>query len=264
MKTYSNKWRESTRNKEFILGGHIFLPNPSMAEAMAYFGYKYLWVDAEHCAFDREEILNHIVAINSANAGAFVRVTSNEPATVKPILEMGPDGIIFPMVCSATEAEKAIAGCMYPPRGIRGFGPKRANHYDFIDNEEYFSTVEDSFVRIIQIEHKDAVANIDEILEVNGIDSVVIGPNDLSGSMGLIGQKNHPDVLKMCELVVEKCKEHKIPCGPSIGPFDKDYIKYWIDRKIDFLFCGDDISLVRKGMEATFKIINELSNGQIS
>ena len=260
MKTYGNKWRDTIRKGEFILGGHIFLPNPSMAEAMAYFGYKYLWVDAEHCAFDREQILSHIVAINGAGAGAFVRVASTDPVTVKPILEMGPDGIIFPMVCSASDAEKAISGCMYPPKGIRGFGPKRANHYDFINKEEYFSTVEDSFVRLIQIEHKDAVANIDEILEVKGIDGVVIGPNDLSGSIGVIGQKTHPEVLKMCELAVSKCKAHKIPCGTSIGPFDADYTKYWINQKIDFLFCGDDISLVRIGMEKTFKTIEQSLN----
>jgi 2-keto-3-deoxy-L-rhamnonate aldolase RhmA len=258
MKTYGNEWKRKLREGEFILGGHIFLPNPAMAEAMACFGYKYIWIDGEHGSYDKGQLLSHITAINGAGAGAFVRVTSGDPAVIKPVLDMGPDGIIVPMVNSAEEAEKVIAACTYPPKGIRGFGPRRANRYGAVSDREYIGAIDEALVKIIQIEHKDAVEHIDDILSVKGIDGIVIGANDLSGSMGLLSQIQHPDVLSQCEKVLARCKARKIPCGPSIGPADQDYIRYWLEKKIDFLFCGDELSFVKTGVETTIKKIMAL------
>jgi 2-keto-3-deoxy-L-rhamnonate aldolase RhmA len=229
-----------------------------MAEAMICFGYEYLWIDGEHGSFDKEQILAHITAVNGAGAGAFVRVTSGDPGVIKPVLEMGPDGIIIPMVNSAAEAEKIISACTYPPKGTRGFGPRRANRYGVISDREYLDTIDDALVKIIQIEHKDAVDHIDEILEVKGIDGVVIGPYDLSFSMNLPGQLQHPDVRAQCEKIVARCKAHKVPCGPSIGPVNQEYIQYWLDLKTEFLFCGDDLTFVKMGCEATIRKIKGL------
>ncbi|GHV36845.1 2,4-dihydroxyhept-2-ene-1,7-dioic acid aldolase [Spirochaetia bacterium] len=250
MKRYGSEWKRRLGAGEFLHGGHIFLPNPAMAEAMICFGYEYLWIDGEHGSFDKEQILAHITAVNGAGAGAFVRVTSGDPAVIKPVLEMGPDGIIIPMVNSAAEAAKVISACTYPPKGIRGFGPRRANRYGVISDREYLDTIDDALVKIIQIEHIDAVNHIDEILEVKRIDGVVIGPCDLSGSMNLLGQLQHPEVLGACEKIVTRCKAHKVPCGPSIGPVNQEYIQYWLDLKTEFLFCGDDLSFVKMGTES--------------
>jgi 2-dehydro-3-deoxyglucarate aldolase/4-hydroxy-2-oxoheptanedioate aldolase len=173
MKNYGSKWKQRIASGEFLIGGHIFLPNPAMAEALACFGYQYIWIDSEHGSFDRETILSHIIAINGAGAGAFVRVTSGDPAMIKPVLEMGPDGIIIPMVNSAMDAELAVSACIYPPKGTRGFGPRRANRYGTISDQEYLDTIDNILVKFIQIEHKDAVDHIDEILEINGIDAVI-------------------------------------------------------------------------------------------
>ncbi|GHV92726.1 2,4-dihydroxyhept-2-ene-1,7-dioic acid aldolase [Spirochaetia bacterium] len=257
MKRYGSEWKRRLGAGEFLHGGHIFLPNPAMAEAMICFGYEYLWIDGEHGSFDKEQILAHITAVNGAGAGAFVRVTSGDPAVIKPVLEMGPDGIIIPMVNSAAEAAKVISACTYPPKGTRGFGPRRANRYGVISDREYLDTIDDALVKIIQIEHKDAVDHIDEILEVKGIDGVVIGPCDLSGSMNLLGQLQHPDVLSACEKIVTRCKAHKVPCGPSIGPVNQEYIQYWLELKTEFLFCGDDLSFVKMGTESTIARIKD-------
>ncbi|MDR0585049.1 MAG: 4-hydroxy-3-methylbut-2-en-1-yl diphosphate synthase [Treponema sp.] len=260
MGSYGKEWKRRLKNGEFLYGGHIFLPNFAMAEAMVCFGYEYLWIDGEHGSFDKEQILAHIIAVNGAGAGAFVRVTSGDPAVIKPVLEMGPDGIIIPMVCTAAEAAGVIAACTYPPKGRRGFGPRRASRYGAVSDQEYLEDIskDDNLVKIVQIEHIDGVHNIDAILEVEGIDGVVIGPCDLSGSIGLLAQIKEPAVLSQCEKVIQSCKARNIPCGVSIGPCDKGFIKYWIDKNVDFIFCGDDISFVKMGAEATGETIKAL------
>jgi 2-dehydro-3-deoxyglucarate aldolase/4-hydroxy-2-oxoheptanedioate aldolase len=251
VKSFGSEWKRKIRAGEFPVGGHIFLPNQAMAEAMVCFGYEYLWIDGEHGHFDKEQILAHIIAVNGAGAGAFVRVTTGDPAMIKPVLEMGPDGIIVPMVNSAEVAADIISACTYPPKGTRGFGPRRANRYAALSDQEYLDSVDDALVKIIQIEHKDGGDRIDEILGVPGIDAVVIGPYDYSGSMGLLGQLHHPDLLAQFEKVLARCKAHGIPCGPSIGPGDEEFLRFWLDRQADFLFCGDELSFAKMGTEST-------------
>lgn len=251
MQTYGNTWKKELREGKFLHAGHIFLPNPAMAEAMARFGYKYLWVDAEHGAFDRAEILAHITALNGAGAGAFVRVAAADPALIKPVLEMGPDGIIAPNIMGPEEAAAFVSACRYPPKGSRGFGPRRASRYGTVEDPEYLESIDESLVKIIQIEHIDAVNRMDAILEAPGIDSVAVGPYDLSGSLGLLGKMDHPDLRAACAAIVAACKRKGVPCGPSIGPGNDGFIRFWLDLKADFLFCGDDLSFVRTGTEST-------------
>lgn len=258
MKNYGGEWKRRLKAGEFILGGHVFLPNPAMAEALACFGYEYLWIDGEHGTYDKEALLAHITAVNGAGAGAMVRVTINDPAFIKPLLEMGPDGIIVPMVNSAKEVAVFISACTYPPKGTRGFGPRRANRYGVMSDREYLETIDESLVKIIQIEHEDGADQIGEILDVPGIDAVVIGPYDFSGSMGLLGQLQHPDVLAKIESVIARCKERKIPWGPSIGPANTGYIRYWLEKRANFLFCGDDLSFAKTGAESLFVKIGEM------
>jgi 2-dehydro-3-deoxyglucarate aldolase/4-hydroxy-2-oxoheptanedioate aldolase len=253
MKNFGSRWKERIRGGEILIGGHLFLPNPAMAEAMVCYGYEYLWIDGEHGSYDKAETLAHITAVNGAGAGAFVRVVAGEPAFIKPVVEMGPDGIIFPMICSAKEAKTAIDACVYPPGGKRGFGPRRASRYGLIGDREYLDSINEALVKVVQIEHKDGVENLDAILEVQGVDAVVIGPYDLSGSLGLLSQIKHPDVLACCKKIIERCKAHGIPCGASIGPGDDGYIKFWLAGGVNFLFCGDDLSFVKTGVENTLK-----------
>ena len=229
-----------------------------MAEAMICFGYEYIWVDGEHGVYDKAEILAHITAINGAGGGAFVRATANDPTIIKPILEMGPNGIIVPMVNSAEEAAAFISACTYPPKGTRGFGPRRAIRYGTISNKEYLETIDDSLVKIIQIEHRMAVENIDSILEVPGIDSIVVGSFDLSASMGILGQLLHPDMQIACKHIVERCKAYNIPCGPSLGVENQEFLQFWLDLKPDFIFHGDDLGFIKMGVNANIAKIREM------
>jgi 2-keto-3-deoxy-L-rhamnonate aldolase RhmA len=261
MNNYGRKWKQLVKAGELVVGGHIFMPGPHIAEALVYHGYKYIWIDGEHGAFDKEQILMHIMAVNGAGGGAFVRVTSRDSNVIKPILEMGPDGIIIPMICDVRQAAEAVAACTYPPKGIRGFGPRRAARYGAVSDPDYLEEVlkDDNLVKLIQIEHIDGVNNLDEILKIDGIDGVIIGPCDLSGSLGFLTKIKDPKVLTQIEKIIEKCRVHNIPCGPSIGPADREYVKFWLDRKVNFIFCGDELSFVKMGAEATLGMFSSLT-----
>ncbi|HCG62746.1 MAG: 4-hydroxy-3-methylbut-2-en-1-yl diphosphate synthase [Spirochaetae bacterium HGW-Spirochaetae-4] len=234
-------------NGPLVVGGHVFFTDPSITEQMACMGYDFIWIDAEHGAFDRHTILTHIMAAKSGGAAAVVRVVENSPAVIKPILEMGPDGIIIPQICSAQAAYDAISACRYPPAGIRGFGPRRANRYGSKPTSRYIAEAEDSMLRIVQIEHVDAVREIDAILAVDGLDAVIIGPNDLSGSIGKLGNLWDPEVLSLCDTVLSHSKIANKPCGISLGPQDTDYRDRWIRQGIDFISCGDDLNFIAMG-----------------
>ncbi|HOX32019.1 MAG TPA: aldolase/citrate lyase family protein [Spirochaetales bacterium] len=248
---------KALEERRLVVGGHVFLTDPSISEAMASFGYDFIWIDAEHGPFDKEKLLAHVVAANGAGAAAIVRVASNDAAVIKPVLEMGVDGIIVPMVCSRLEAERAVAACRYPPEGIRGFGPRRANRYGMIPLDEYLRGAEASLLRIVQIEHVDAVRDLEGILEVEGLSAVIIGPNDLSASIGKLGQLRHPEVAALCERIVRLCKLRGKPCGVSVGPGDRDWISYWLELGVDFISCGDDISFLAEGAARTIGFIRE-------
>lgn len=248
---------KAAKDGRMAIGGHVFLTDPSISEALASFGYDFLWIDAEHGPFDKERLLAHIVAANGAGAAAVVRVAANDPSIIKPVLEMGVDGLIVPMVCTAEEARRAVAACRYPPAGIRGFGPRRANRYGAIPMDEYLAGADRSFLKIVQIEHVEAVRNLGEILAVEGLDAVIIGPNDLSASVGKLGKLRDPEVVSLYDEIVSTCKRAGKPCGVSIGPADRAFIAEWIARGVDFISCGDDISFMALGAAQTIHFINE-------
>ena len=249
--------REKMKCGETVIGAHTFYLDPSITEALGLHGFEFVWIDGEHSAFDKANTLSHIIAAAAADTASIVRVPWNDPVLVKPILEMGPDGIIFPMVCSAEEARQAVAACMYPPCGVRGFGPRRANQYGAVSNEEYLAHPEEKFLRIVQIEHVDAVHNLRDILSVEGIDFPLVGANDLSASIGHLGDTKHPEVRALCEEIIQVCKELGRPFGVSLGAGDHEAISYWISKGVSFIGCGDDISYISMGCHATMQFVND-------
>lgn len=254
----AQKIRDKMRSGGTVIGAHTFYTDPSITEALGYHGFEFVWIDGEHSAFDKASTLSHIIAAASAGTASIVRVPWNDPVLVKPILEMGPDGIIFPMVCTEQEARAAVAACMYPPAGVRGFGPRRANQYGAVSNEEFLDHPERSFLRIVQIEHVKAVQNLRGILSVEGIDFPLFGANDLSASVGHLGDTRHPEVRALCEEAVAVCRELGRPFGVSLGAGDHEAIRYWIGKGASFIGCGDDISYISMGSRATMEFVHGL------
>lgn len=189
------------------IGSWITLNHPSIAEIMADAGFDWLCVDMEHSVTDYFEAQQLIMAIQSKGIKAFVRVGENNARIIKRVLDAGADGIIVPSVNSAAEARKAVNSMKYPPVGTRGVGLARAQSYGF-DFENYRDTKAKQITLIVQIEHINAIRELDAILQTEGVDGTFIGPYDLSGSMGKPGQWDEPEVQEALRVYEETVKKY--------------------------------------------------------
>ena len=237
--TRLEKLKERVKSGEIVVGTAVLLSDSVITEQLGTLGYDFIWIDGEHSVLTNEQIRAHIMAAELTGMATIVRVPDHDPATVKPILENAPDAVIFPMINTAEEAKQAVASCLYPPKGIRGYGPYRAHRFGMIPNEEYVASIDQCFLKIMQIEHAEAVKNLDEILNVEGVDSIVVGPNDLSASIGLLGQYRHPDVLALMDEIADKCRSHHVPFGVSVG-YNEENIADWKRRGVSWIEVGSD------------------------
>lgn len=187
---------------------------------------------------------------------ALVRVSKNEEVVIKRILDMGADGIVVPMVCSSKDAKLAVDFAKYPPMGKRGVGLNRAQKYG-TKFEEYKKWVNEELVIIAQIEHIDAVENIDDILQVEGIDGTIIGPYDLSGSMGYPGEFDREDVKDAVQKVLDRCKVHNIPSGFHVVDTNPEKLQVKIDQGCTFLAYGIDYFFMRDAAISGMSILKE-------
>ena len=238
--------KEKLKKNEIAIGTHIKIGNQVVTDILCNCGFDILWVDGEHGPMDRKDINQQIIIIRGAGIAPFVRVPWNDPVLVKPILEMGPAGIVFPMIGSVEEVKRAVEACKYPPKGVRGFGPMKANNYGTMDSEDYFKLAEKEPWVILQIEHFEAVKDLKKIVKVDGVDSIVIGPNDLSGSIGKLGQTRHPEMLKLMDEYATACREAGISFGTSIG-FDQQNVTEWINRGVNWICLDTDASYLLNG-----------------
>ena len=230
-----DKWSRG----ECCIGTAASLTDAAVSELIGQAGYDFVWLDCEHSALSLSDVLNHVRAARGAGAATFVRVPSNDPVVMKPYLEIHPAGIIVPRITSVEDAEQAVVSFRYPPRGTRGVGPSRGVEFGEISLPNYLANVDHQMMLIIQIEHIDAVNQIDAILDLPGVDSVVTGPADLSGSMGLGGQPGHPDVVNAIETVYKAAVKKNIPAGHSMG-YDSKAIKHWLGLGLSWIAVDGD------------------------
>ena len=243
----AKKFREKIRRGETCLGVGIAFADATATEALCSI-YDSVWIDAEHKPFSLETVQAHVMATRGTDTVPLVRVAWNDPVIIKPVLDIGVGGIIVPMVKTAEEARQAVAACRYPPEGIRGYGPRRLYHYPSMTQQEFVKFANEEIIVIVQIEHFEAVNDLEEILAVPGLTGVVVGPNDLSGSMGMLGQTRHPDVLKAIETVIAKARKTDVFCGIAIG-HDPDIVVEWFNKGMQWVNAGEDISLMMGAAE---------------
>ena len=210
----------------------------------------------EHSGLSVESVQRHILATKGSDAVPLVRVAWNDPVLIKPVLDAGAGGVIAPMVRTGDEARRLVAACLYPPHGIRGFGPLRAANYGHIPAPEFCRAANQTVIPIAQIEHIDAVNNIDEILAVPGMAGIVFGPNDLACSMGHTGDPNHPEVLRAIDAVIGKARQTKVFIG-CVGD-DPELLERWIDQGARWLVVGSDFALLRKAAIQAIESIQTL------
>ena len=204
-------FRERVRRRDTLIGALLTLGSPEVAEICALVGFDWVWIDLEHTALSLERA-QQLIQVVSGKAGSVVRVPWNDPVHIKRALDLGCDGVIVPQVRTADEARQAVAAAKYPPVGVRSVGIARAQQYG-MKLQDYVLTANERVTVMLQIEHVGAVPNIGEILDVPGVDAIVIGPYDLSASMGLPGQIAHAEVSAMIDKLANACNERKMPWG---------------------------------------------------
>ncbi len=206
---------------ETTIGSWITIGHTVIAEIMAKAGFDWLTVDMEHSAITLAEAQQLMQVIELSGCVPLVRVGSNDANLIKRAMDCGAHGVIAPMVNSKEDAERAVGSVKYPPRGFRGVGLARAQQYG-ADFEGYRAWNERESIVIVQVEHVDAVKNLEAIVNVEGVDGFIVGPYDLSGSIGFPGQFDHPEVaeaLAEVRRVAEQCGTvagyHVIPPEPE-------------------------------------------------
>src|SRR5579859_4520917 len=236
------KFKDKIRRGQVCLGSFVTSVDPSITEALCSV-FDFVWIDMEHNALSLETVQGHLMATKGSDTAALVRVPWNDPALIKPVLDIGADGVIVPLVHTADDVRRAVAACLYPPAGVRGFGPRRASGYGRERGPEFCRRANQAIIIVVQIEHIDAVHNLDEILAVPGLTSIVVGPNDLAGSMGFMGEPAHPEVLAIMETIVAKTRQTSVYASVAVGGGPEEFAA-WARRGAQWLPVGGDISFM--------------------
>lgn len=199
-----------------VMTGWLGIPSSISAELMALQDWDSICIDMQHGAIDYQDMLSMLQAISTTDRTPIVRVPWNEPGMIGKVLDAGAYGVICPMVNSREEAEAFVGACRYPPAGYRSMGPLRASLYA---GPDYAGNANGTVLTMAMIETGAAVAKLDEILSVPGLDSVYVGPSDLSVSMGEAPgfDPMFPAVLKAIEMIAEAARRHGVVPGIHVG-----------------------------------------------
>jgi 2-keto-3-deoxy-L-rhamnonate aldolase RhmA len=193
-------------------GAQLALSDSAVAEIFGRAGYDFLIIDTEHSATTAEGVKAMLQAAAHTEVIVLSRPLAYAADEIRRLLDLGSTGVLCPFINSAAQARALVEACRYPPEGIRGYGPRRAGMYG-MDADEYFATANDSLIITAIIESSEAVENIEDIVKVEGLDGVVIGPMDLSISLGIFKQFDHPRYLEAVEKVRQACRRH----GKAMG-----------------------------------------------
>jgi 2-keto-3-deoxy-L-rhamnonate aldolase RhmA len=204
-------FRDLLKGRSLLFGTMVTISSLELAEIMADAGFDWLFIDLEHSTLGIREAQAVIQAVGSRVAGV-LRLPLNDEIWIKKALDIGPAGIIIPQVNSPQEARQAVQWSKYPPEGRRSVGLGRASGYG-ANFQPYVEQANQQTALIIQAEHIEAVRHIDEILCVEGLDGVLVGPYDLSASMNRTGQVKDPEVQAAVDIVRKACQKRKVPVG---------------------------------------------------
>ncbi|MBQ9784576.1 MAG: aldolase [Clostridia bacterium] len=249
--------KEKITNNERLYGSIVSLTDPCLCEIMGNVGFDYIWIDMEHTYTSYKEVLCHLNAARSTGTPAIVRVPQNDLTATKKVLEMGPEGIIFPMARTADEVREWISYTLYPPFGTRGFGPMRAIHYNAAESNEYTDRTSLELCRFVQIEHVECVEALEEIAQIPYIDGFIFGPNDLSASVGKIGRVFDPEPTVLIKKAIAVLKKYNKYVGVAIGISTPEVIRYWSDMGIQMLTVGADWNYVYEMAQRTLQTLRE-------
>lgn len=248
-------FRQKLSAGKLCLGAGITLSDPATVEALGP-SVDFLWIDLEHNPIGTEALLAHLIAARATNTPALTRVPSSGIPMIKRVLDIGVEGIIIPQIRSAAEARQAVMACRYAPLGARGYGPRRPSNYGRDGGKAYMERANRELFVCLQIETVEATQELDEILVIPGLDSIVLGPNDLSHSMGLPGDLSHPRVLAAVQEVIDKARAAGKFVGMGLAGI-ADQIERARRMGVQWIQCGNDFSYMIDRVESLFATVRE-------
>lgn len=232
------RFRQKLQAGETCLGAGITLADSSVVEALAP-NVDFFWIDLEHSHLSYETVQTHLIAARAGGKAALVRVRGSDIPHIKPILDIGADGIVVPQVHSAEEVRQVVNACRYPPLGQRGYGPRRAAAYGRDGGPDWMQQVNEYLFLGVQIENLDALAEVEEIAGIDGLDSIVLGPYDLSIALGHAGQLDHNEVLSALQRIIAAARNAGKYVGTGLAA-NASGARAAIALGVQWLQCGDD------------------------
>lgn len=205
-------FRARLRSDDFLLGTWLTILDPVVPELLAGSGFDVLIADGEHGPVATSDLVAMLIASRAAGVPILYRVAANEPVRIMHALDSGAAGVVIPQVRTVEDVERAVAWCHYPPRGLRGVAPRRASGYGR-GTAAYLAASDELVTCCVQVETREALEGLDAILSVPGVDTVLVGPNDLAASIGHTGELGHPDVEAAIGRVADRAAAHGIPAG---------------------------------------------------
>ncbi len=246
----TQNFAERIRTGDILTGTLVSLPSPEICELLANVGFDWLFIDAEHGAFNPQQAQSMLQA--AAPTPCVIRVPDGETVWLKKALDIGAAGIIVPQVHNSAQAREIVKHCKYAPTGDRGIGIGRAHKYG-LDFERYLEHANDEVAVILQAESCDAVNNIRDIANIRGVDAILVGPYDLSASLGKPGEVDHPSVQSAIDKIIKGCQEANVSMG-FFGVSAEAVLPYK-EKGFTLLTVGVDTTLLIKSATQTLKDI---------
>jgi 2-dehydro-3-deoxyglucarate aldolase len=243
-----HKFRKKLLNGDLSVGTMVTLKSPEVSEILSQVGFDWLFIDAEHAPFSTRDMQSILQSVGETPC--LIRLASDSEVEIKKALDIGAAGIIVPQVNTAEQAEQVVRMARYYPEGNRGVGIGRAHGYG-LKFQDYINKANDEITVVVQAEHIEAVNNIHSISEVPGIDAVLVGPYDLSASMGKLGKIENPDVVSAIDKVTKVCLDAGIQLG-IFGVSAEAVIPY-IEKGYTLIVAGVDTLMLAKSAQALLK-----------
>ena len=243
-----NQFKKALSQAKPIFGLWQGIPDTTVAEIGAGAGFDWLLIDAEHGPFDLKSVMAHLQAVEPYPVSAIVRPEEGSTALIKKLLDIGAQTLLVPMVDDAEQAHNIVRAAKYPPIGVRGLGTSMARAAAWNRSKDYLEKANDEICVLVQIETMAGLKNIEEIVAVEGVDGVFIGPSDLSAAMGFVGEPDHPDVVAAIESAFQIIQKAGKPAG--VLALSKDLVENYVAAGARFIGVGVDAALLANATRA--------------
>ncbi len=250
--------KEKVASRRKICGIHVNLTDPVVTELISYLGYDFIWVDMEHTKLSPEHIHHHILAAKAGNTPIVVRVPVNDLTVTKKVLEMGIDGIVFPMVRDADHAKELLGHTLYPPYGTRGCGPKGAVRYDGEIEKAYYRDAHLQLCRFVQVETESAAEDAERIAALPHLDGCILGMHDLSGSIGRLGDIFCEKNLSLANKTIAAFRAAGRSIGVSTFATDRETLERYDRMGLNILSTGADYVYIQQLGRQTLALARDI------